>query len=113
MYADKSLGIDKDAKFSVPAEIQNEINNTDIMQMIDTLPPGAQGDDEGVGNPNDFLYQPNHEYIPPESQPVIDENKKDTVKTHAPKMGEMDKNDSQKKKKGFFKRLFGKKDNDN
>ena len=113
VYADKSLGIDKDAKFSVPAEIQNEINNTDIMQMIDTLPPGAQGDDEGVGNPNDFLYQPNHEYIPPESQPVIDENKKDTVKTHAPKMGEMDKNDSQKKKKGFFKRLFGKKDNDN
>jgi penicillin-binding protein 1A len=111
VLADKSLGIDKDAKFSVPAEVQNEINSADIMEMIDTLPPGAQGDDEGVGHPNDFLTQPNHEYIPPESQPVIDENntKKDTVRSNVPKIGEMNKDDNPKKKKGFFRKLFGKK----
>jgi penicillin-binding protein 1A len=115
ILADKSLGVERDAKFSVPAEMQNEINSADIMEMIDTLPPGAQGEDEGVGNPNDFMYQPNHEYIPPESQPVIDENKsrKDTVKTSAPKIGEMKQEDNQKKKKGFFRKLFGKKNNDN
>jgi len=79
--------------------------------MIDTLPPGAQGEDEGVGHPNDFIDMPNKEYIPAESQPVIDENKKvkkDTAVT--PKIGEMDTNDKQKKKKGFFHKLFGKKD---
>ena len=112
VLADKSLGIDKDAKFSIPAEMQNEINSADIMEMIDTLPPGAQGEDEGVGHPNDFIDMPNKEYIPAESQPVIDENKKvkkDTA-TETPKIGEMDKNDKQKKKKGFFQKIFGKKD---
>jgi penicillin-binding protein 1A len=112
VLADKSLGVDKDAKFSIPAEMQNEINSADIMEMIDTLPPGAQGEDEGVGHSNDFIDMPNKEYIPAESQPVIDENKKAKKDTTAgtPKIGDMDKNDKQKKKKGFFQKLFGKKD---
>jgi penicillin-binding protein 1A len=112
VLADKSLGVDKDAKFSIPAEMKNEINSADIMEMIDTLPPGAQGEDEGAGHPNDFIDMPNKVSIPAESQPVIDENKKvkkDTT-TEAPKIGELDKNDKQKKKKGFFQKLFGKKD---
>jgi penicillin-binding protein 1A len=112
VLADKSLGIDKDAKFSIPAEMQNEINSADIMEMIDTLPPGAQGEDEGVGHPNDFIDMPNKEYIPAESQPVIDENKrvKKDTSTATPKIGDMDKEEKQKKKKGFFHKLFGKKD---
>jgi len=80
--------------------------------MIDTLPPGAQGEDEGVGHPNDFINQPSKEYIPPESQPVIDENKsvkKDTSTVR--KIGEMDPSEKPKKKKGFFQKLFGKKNN--
>jgi len=112
VLADKSLAIDKDAKFSIPAEIQGEINSADIMEMIDTLPPGAQGEDEGVGHSNDFIDMPNKVYIPAESQPVIDETKKlkkDTTSV-PPKIGEMDKNDKEKKKKGFFHKLFGKKD---
>jgi len=42
---------------------------------------------------------------------VIDENKKAKKDTTAitPKIGDMDKNDK-KKKKGFFQKLFGKKD---
>lgn len=113
VLADKNLGIDKEAKFSVPAEVQNEINSADIMEMIDTLPPGAQGEDEGVGHPDDFLYQQNKEFIPPESQPPVEENrrpqKKDTSGV-APKIGDMNPADTQKKKKGFLRKLFGKKD---
>jgi len=111
VLGDKTLGIDRDAKFSVPPEVQNEINSADIMEMIDTLPPGAQGEDEGVGHPNDF-YQPNKEFIPPESQPPVEENRKtkrDTTSV-APKIGDVNPNDTQKKKKGFLRKLFGKKD---
>jgi len=83
------------------------------MEMIDTLPPGAQGEDEGVGNANDFMYQPNKEFIPPESKPVQDEEnrrqKKDTS-TVAPKIGDVNPGDTQKKKKGFLRKLFGKKE---
>ena len=115
VLADKSLGIDKDAKFSVPTEMQNEINSADIMEMIDTLPPGAQGEDEGVGNSNDFMDQPNKEYIPPESKPVNDDEevkKKRDTSTVAPKIGDMNRSDTQKKKKGFLRKLFGKKDDE-
>jgi penicillin-binding protein 1A len=113
VLGDKTLGIDKDAKFSVPAEMQSEINSADIMEMIDTLPPGAQGEDEGVGRSDDFMYQPNKEYIPPESKPVQDDeenrrSKKDT--SVAPKIGDLNPGDTQKKKKGFLRKLFGKKE---
>ena len=111
VLADKSLGIDKDAKFSVPSEIGTEINSADIMEMIPVIPPAAEGDDQGVGNSNDFLYQPNKEYIPPESQPVTDDNKKDTTakKIKDPKIGEPP-SDTVKKKKTFLQKIFGKKD---
>jgi penicillin-binding protein 1A len=110
---DKSLGIDKNAKFSVPSELNNEINSADIDMMIDTNAPGAEGEDQGVGNQNDYMYQPNKEYIPPESQPVIDENdkgKKDTAsKKTPPRIGDPSPPE-EKKKKGFLRKLFGKKD---
>jgi len=114
VLADKSLGVDKNAKFSVPAEMENEINSMDIMEMIDTSIPNAEGEDQGVGNSNDF-YQPNKEYIPPESQPVPEDNeknKKDTVTKKPikdPKIGDVNL-DTVKKKKGFLRKLFGKKD---
>src|SRR4030095_6054431 len=41
VYNDKSLGIDRAAKFSIPADVDNIISPADIMEMIDTLPPGA------------------------------------------------------------------------
>jgi penicillin-binding protein 1A len=117
VYADKTLGIDKDAEFVKPADLELEINSADIMNMIDDVPPpGAEGEDQGVGNEED--YNLNNEYIGPESKPVEDEDrpKKDTIrKTSGIKEGETKpigspKEDTQKKK-GFFKRLFGKKDN--
>lgn len=115
VYADKTLGIDQDARFSKPAELENEINSADIMNMIDSIPPpGAEGDDQGVGKEQDYI---NNEYLGPESKPVIDENnsfKKDTVSTSP---GKKDSKgnligspvEEPKKKKGFLRKLFGKK----
>ncbi|MER3499117.1 MAG: peptidoglycan glycosyltransferase [Chitinophagaceae bacterium] len=113
VYADKTLAIDKDAKFSVPAEMENEINSADIMDLIPETAPDAQGDDQGVGNSNDFMFQPNNEYIGPESKPVIDEDnkkpKKETSTTKDPKIGAPNPADTVKKKRTFLQKLFGKK----
>ncbi|MEJ0101961.1 MAG: penicillin-binding transpeptidase domain-containing protein [Bacteroidota bacterium] len=113
VYADKSLGITKEARFNKPAEIENEINSSDPGLGIDAASPGAEGEDQGVGSEKDFQIQ-NNEYIGPESQPVKDENKNDkkdtgNIKTKDPRIGE-EPQDKKPEKKGFLKRLFGKKD---
>ncbi|HYC40018.1 MAG TPA: transglycosylase domain-containing protein [Chitinophagaceae bacterium] len=114
VYADRTLGIDKNAQFARPAELELEINSADIMEMIDDIPPpGAEGLDQGVDEED---YE-SHDYIGPESRPVQDEDKpkRDTLrKPPVIRDGETKpigapKEDSQKKK-GFFKRLFGKKE---
>ncbi len=114
VFSDKSLGISKDARFNKPAEIENEINTSEYYKMIESANPGAEGEDQGVGTEKDFENQ-NNEYIGPESQPVKDENnkneKKDTMKggrSKDPKIGE--ETEKRPEKKGFFKKLFGKKD---
>lgn len=117
---DKNLALDKQAKFSRPAEMDLEVNSADIMDLIDLAPPpGAEGEDQGVGNESDFeLYNKNGEYIGPESKPVTDDEKrKDTVSrrkdpAEIPKIGDPQP-DSGKKKKGFFQKIFGKKDKEN
>lgn len=73
---DKKLGIEKDAKFVKPAELENEINSADII-VSDTDPsPAGQGDDQGVGNANDYtdytgadtLGAESHQYDEPETK---------------------------------------------
>lgn len=113
VYADKSLGIDKNAEFVKPAELQNEINNADMMRIIDeTIPP-----DEGeVTGADDYTLDTSHN-IPAESQAPVDEDaqkkikdvKKDDTVNKDPKIGEMGPPEK-KEKKGFFKKLFGGKD---
>ena len=115
MYADKTLGIERDAKFSKPAELENEINSADILNMIENVEPGAEGNDQGAGKEQDYI---NNEYIGPESKPVIDEDmpaKKDSIRK-SPIKENIERPigapvDEPKKKKGFFKKLFGKKEN--
>ena len=112
VYADKSLGIDKDAQFVKPAELDNELLSADILESIDDIPPpGAEGEDQGVGSESD--YNTNQEYIGPESRPVKEENgkpgKKDTIVSYDKPIG-APKEDTQKKK-GFLRRIFGKKEN--
>lgn len=116
VYADKTLGIEKDAKFIKPENLENEINSADILESIDDSDPGAQGQDQGVGTEQD--YNNSNEYIGPESKPVIDEDntkpaKKDTLKTPVIKNEENkpigSATDDPPKKKGLLKRIFGKK----
>ena len=54
VLADKKLGIDKDAKFVKPAELENEINSADIIISDSDPNPGAEGDDQGAGNEQDY-----------------------------------------------------------
>lgn len=115
VYADKSLGIDKDAEFVKPPEMQNAINDADLMKVIDNQPPDSVS---GGNNANDYTLDTTQGYIPPESKlPSENENKspnnskpkKDSTRTS--KIGEMVPSTEKKtEKKGFFKRLFGKKD---
>lgn len=118
VYADKTLGIERDARFSKPAELENQINSADIMEMIDAVPPpGAEGEDQGVGNEDD--YNISNEYIGPESAPVKEDKpvKKDTI-TKTPIIKTEEKPigtpvEDPKKKKGLLKRIFGKKEKEN
>jgi penicillin-binding protein 1A len=119
VLADKRLGIEKDARFVRPAEMENEINSADNIPVSDTDPlPG--GDDQGVGNEQDY-YINNNEYIGPESKPVQEEDnkptKKDTI-TKSPIKREEDNSkpigtpvDQPKKKKGLLQRIFGNQNN--
>jgi penicillin-binding protein 1A len=54
VLADKKSGIEKDARFVKPAELENEINSADIIVSDYDPNPGAEGTDQGVGNPEDY-----------------------------------------------------------
>ncbi|HUM64598.1 MAG TPA: penicillin-binding transpeptidase domain-containing protein, partial [Chitinophagaceae bacterium] len=113
VYADKSLGIERDAKFVQPADYTSEINSADFIPTETDPNPEAEGIDQGVGTADDYNY------IGPESKPVVEDEggkpiKKDTTDNKADKK----KSDAKpigspqepKKKKGFLKKLFGKKE---
>ena len=112
VYADKTLGIEQDARFARPAQLENQVNSADIMEMIDpNIPPAAEGEDQGVGTEYDYQY--NQDYIGPESKPVPeDDNKprKDTVTRKADGKAIGSPADEPKKKKGLLNRLFGRKE---
>jgi len=113
VYADKTLGIDLDAKFAKPAEMENEINSADIMDMIENVEPGAQGDNPA---PSENDYKINEGYIGPESKAPVDEDskpvKKDTSATITDTKPIGAPVEEPKKKKGFLRGLFKKKDKD-
>lgn len=114
VYADQSLGIRKDAEFSKPADLYNEMNDANSINYGDSVDENM---DNGT-NSEDYLDTITN--IPPESQPPVDdenppkkENKKDTGTTKAPKIGDMGLPQDPKKsqKEGnFLRKLFGKKD---
>ncbi len=114
VYADKTLGIERDAKFVQPADYENQINAADYIPVETDPDPEAEGMDQGVGTADDYNY------IGPESKPVVDEDakptKKDTTSNQSPEKKKSDAkpigapSDEPKKKKGLFKKLFGKKE---
>lgn len=110
---DKALGLDKQATFPVPADLQNEITNADIMEIIpETDDPGGDNPDM---NADDYtLDTTSYQNMKPESEkPVLEEEKpanqprRDTAKK-SPAIGTAQ--EEKKEKKGLFNKLFGKKD---
>lgn len=118
----KSLGIEKNAKFIKPAEMENEINSADIIISDYDPNPEAQGDDQGVGTQDDYNEYGPADPIGPESKPVEDDPKpkKDTQKVIQNNPANKKDDDAvpigapadkPEKKKGLLRRLFDKKNN--
>lgn len=109
LYSDKTLGIEKNARFVVPADLDNSIDSNSNYDLIaEPSMPNNEDYNEGVGKEQDFKI--NNQYIPPESKPVTDDNiiikkEADTSKPVIKKQPA----EEPPKKKGFFKKLFGKK----
>ncbi|MFV0606734.1 MAG: penicillin-binding protein 1A [Niabella sp.] len=113
IYADKSLGVNKDERFIEPPTMTNEILSADpSLYVTETNPePTAEGEDVGVGTAEEYMLN-NNEYIGPESKPIVDNTpkkdtaKKEPVKEKKPTSSEAD---APKEKKGFLRKIFGKK----
>jgi penicillin-binding protein 1A len=117
VYADKTLGIEKEARFVQPESMKNEAM-FDYMNIIDqTPPPGAEGTDQGNGKANEYLMEPDSSKVPVESALDNDEKKilRDATgdkKSDKPKVKPEQAttpDNNEKKKGGFFRRLFGNK----
>jgi penicillin-binding protein 1A len=117
VLADKKLGIEKDARFIKPAELENELNSADIIISESDPVPGAEGIDQGSGTENDYQLN-NNEYIGPESTPVKEDDKpakKDTITKQVIRKEEDNSKpigspqEDPKKKRGLLKRLFDRK----
>jgi penicillin-binding protein 1A len=111
VYKDKILGIDPAAKFPVPAVLQNEaVYDYEALTQGDQPPP-AEGEDVGSGSSSDFIDVPvsdGSERVTTESKKVEDEDEKMPEKVK-PTDKFPPPEDTVKKKKGLFKRIFGKK----
>jgi penicillin-binding protein 1A len=120
VFKDKSLGIDPESKFIVPETLNNEAIYDYQELARGELAPPAEGENGASGNESDYIDIPvsdGRERVVTESQKVIDEDEKKVLneaKKNSDDEGDGKKKneaDSTKKKKGFFKRLFKKKDN--
>ncbi|MBL0135694.1 MAG: transglycosylase domain-containing protein [Chitinophagaceae bacterium] len=116
-YGDKTLGLDKAAKFVKPESLRNEEFNPYPFD-----PAASQDQDEGNGQADEYLSTPDTQDIPVESKQSLDEQKilqeakdpKNQVPASTEKKPEAikpqaTKEADKKKKDGFFKRVFGKK----
>ncbi|HVY73376.1 MAG TPA: transglycosylase domain-containing protein [Puia sp.] len=112
VLADKDLGLSRKAKFVQPENMKSDMMY-DYMNIIDkTPPPGAEGENQGNGNANQYLDTssptiPIDSKLTPDEQNVLKEANTPGKKTETPNM---ENPPEEKKKKGFFKRLFGGKD---
>jgi penicillin-binding protein 1A len=115
VYADKTLGIERSAKFVQPADYDNQINSADFIPTETDPNPEAEGENQGVGTADDYNY------IGPESKPVVEDDakpsKKDSLDNRSSDKKKVDNSkpigsptEEPKKKKGFLKKIFGKKE---
>ncbi|MFT3827338.1 MAG: transglycosylase domain-containing protein [Chitinophagaceae bacterium] len=113
--ADKTLGLDRSAKFVQPENMKNSFDNLDMLGQ--TTPPPTENENAATNAADEYLGKPDTQNIPTESKQAMEEQKVLKEATNAKNQVPADKKDpkteqapEEKKKKGFFKRLFGKKD---
>jgi penicillin-binding protein 1A len=118
VLADKSLGIERQAKFIAPENMRKEMMY-DYMNIEKIAPPGAEGANEGNGRANQYLDTspptvPVDSKLSPEEQKVLKEaTQEKSAREGSVRITVTDANKNQpppKKKGSFFKRLFGKHD---
>ena len=118
-FADKTLGLDKNAKFVQPENLRSE-QLYDYGGIADRTPdPGAEGNNVGNGTADEYLGTPDTQNIPTDSRQAIEEQKvlEEAIK---PKNQVPEKKDAKeevkpeekKKKDGLFRRIFGGKKKD-
>jgi penicillin-binding protein 1A len=109
--ADKTLGLDRQAKFPEPENMNVEYD----YRLINTQPVQNESNESGNGNADEYLSTPDSGNVPAESKQSLEEQrvreealkpKKDNPEVKS----QEDDNKDDKKKKGFFRRLFKKKD---
>jgi len=112
VLADKTLGIDRNAKFIQPENIRKEMMY-DYMHIEKIAPPGAEGANEGNGKANQYIdisppTVPIDSKLSPEEQKILQEaNKSSKEGSVKITVKDADNTPPPPKKKGFFKRLFG------
>jgi penicillin-binding protein 1A len=111
--ADKTLGLDKQAKFIQPENMKMEYD----FQLINREPASSEND-IGNGNADEYLSTPDTGNVPVESKLSLEETKvldaakkknQDPENTDNKDANNPQGKDEKKKKDGFFKRIFGKK----
>lgn len=117
VYADKTLGIEKEARFAQPEQMRKEAEY-DYMRIIEQQPPpGAEGTDQGNGAADQYLMEPDTSNVPTESK--LDEEEQKVLKEATKDSKKDDKKPSdkpaaeeppKKEKKGLLRKIFGKKD---
>ena len=112
VLSDKTLGIDRNARFLQPESLHREIDPEQTIERI--APPGAEGANQGNGKANQYIDTspptvPIDSKLSPEEQKILQEaNKSSKEGSVHITVTDADKNPPPpKKKEGFFKKLFG------
>jgi penicillin-binding protein 1A len=109
---DKNLGLDKEAEFQKPADLENEITNADIMEIIPSRMGNAAGQNTEM-NADDYTLDTTSyndiraESEKPEEAEVPRNQKKDTSHRKLAADNNAVKPEEKKERKGFLKKLFG------
>jgi penicillin-binding protein 1A len=113
VYDDKTLGIDRNARFIQPENMNNQ-SMMDFEPIGKTPSPGAEGEDQGNGDASaygnldfkkDTAHVPVESSLSPEEKKILNEANKPAKKDEEKPA---DKQPPQpEKKRGLFRRLFG------
>lgn len=118
VYKDKTLNIDPEAKFIVPADMQNEVIYDYQELSAGELPPPAEGENVGAGSSTDFIEVPvsdGSEAVSAESKKLTDEEiqqsnpKKEATKSSTTPAATTPSEDSTRRKRNFLQKVFGRK----